>query len=121
MLTYLRMASILLFLATGLADQTCQNGYAFGSTLGAFDGVAAFSNCTSGTISNQFNCEASPASGAAQPSCSASSATYIGEMWQCVEFVRRYYLAIYGLNLAAFRQYASDANTWYANASHLNL
>ena len=44
---------------------------------------------------------------------------YVGIKWQCVEYIRRYYLSIYGLDLASMHR--GDANTWYDSAANMGL
>ncbi len=39
--------------------------------------------------------------------------------WQCVEFVRRYYTQVFGINLQSM--HTGNANTWYSNAGKMNL
>jgi glutathionylspermidine amidase/synthetase len=56
----------------------------FGTYLGSFNGVVSYSNGSTSNVSNQSN---------------YVNGTYIGMKWQCVEYVRRYYLSRYGKNL----------------------
>lgn len=77
----------------------------YGVALGSFNGVIAYSNGNTGTylINNQ----------------TYINATYIGVQWQCVEYVRRYYYQIYGVDLAS--AWRGNADTWYDNAAIMNL
>jgi surface antigen len=75
--------------------------------------------CTTGTVSSSFN------GVSAYTNCPIGSATtygdsyyggiYVGKKWQCVEYVQRYYKAIYNMNIKpAF----GNANTYYTNSNH---
>ncbi|MBU0975990.1 CHAP domain-containing protein [Patescibacteria group bacterium] len=79
-------------------------GELFGSYLGEFNGVAVYSNGYAEYYSGQAN---------------YVNGIYTGIKWQCVEYVRRYYLLVYGLDLAS--KYLGDANTWYNNATIMGL
>ncbi len=76
----------------------------FGTYLGEFSGVAAYSNGNTSYYSDVSN---------------YVNGTYTGIQWQCVEYVRRYYLLVYGIDLASM--HLGDANTWYDNASAMGL
>jgi len=81
----------------------------FGAYLGEFNGVPAYSNCNfSCTTCNNY-CH----------SYNYIDGVYIGRKWQCVEYVRRYYLLRYGLDLAS--RYSGDARTWYDHAIIMGL
>ena len=75
----------------------------FGTLIGSFNGVAAYSNGRVDSVSNVYN-----------------SATGIntGMEWQCVEYVNRYYYIIYGLDIRIVGQ---NANQYYDNASSRKL
>lgn len=75
----------------------------FGTYLGQFNTVAAFSN-GGGCLSN----------------CTSTiNGVYIGEKWQCVEYVRRYYYTIFNTDLASL--YLGNAEFWYANGPRMGL
>src|ERR1700722_9603319 len=76
-------------------------GQPFGTSLGSFNGVAAYSNCYPTFDSNTEN----PAG--------------TGLEWQCVEFVRRYYAQVYGAPLS--KSNLGNANQWYNNYTQLGL
>jgi|ERR1044071_1447028 surface antigen len=76
----------------------------FGTNLGSFNGVTVFSNGSSTFYSGLSN---------------TVNGIYTGIKWQCVEYVRRYYLVVYGANLGAL--YRGNANTWYDNAGKMGL
>jgi surface antigen len=88
---------IVFFLPSALAAS-------FGTDLGSFNGVTAYSNGSSGYYSGLSN---------------TVNGIYTGIKWQCVEYVRRYYLIVYGSNLGSL--YRGNANTWYDNASTMGL
>jgi len=81
----------------------------FGTDLGAFNGVSAYSNCDHSCVECNNFCE----------SLNYINDVYVGIKWQCVEYVRRYYLSVYDLDLAS--RHRGDANTWYANAAAMGL
>lgn len=58
----------------------------FGTDLGSFDGVIVKSNGTSGYYSGINHYE---------------GGIYTGVEWQCVEYVRRFYLKKYGIDLGS--------------------
>src|SRR5437667_583202 len=68
----------------------------FGTNLGEFNGVSSFSNGSSGYYSGSSN---------------FVSGIYTGIKWQCVEYVRRFYLTVYGVDLGS--KYRGNADTWY--------
>jgi hypothetical protein len=76
----------------------------FGTNLGSFNGVTAFSNGSAGHYSGVSN---------------TVNGIYTGIKWQCVEYVRRYYLIVFGMDLGSL--YRGNANTWYDNASQMGL
>jgi hypothetical protein len=73
----------------------------FGTKVGSFNGVDAFSNGTVGNNSGQV---------------SKVGSYTCGYKWQCVEYTSRYYYVVYGRQIAG-----GNANTWYANASSKGL
>ncbi|MEA1876775.1 MAG: LpqB family beta-propeller domain-containing protein, partial [Bacteroidota bacterium] len=81
----------------------------FGTDLGAFNGVSAYSNCDHSCVECNNFCERR----------NYINDVYVGIKWQCVEYVRRYYLSVYGLDLAS--RHRGNANTWYANAAAMGL
>lgn len=83
---------------------TAMGGKNFDTYLGQFNGVAVYSNGTSNYYSGTAN---------------YVNGTYTGIKWQCVEYVRRYYLTVYNTDLAS--KHIGDANTWYDNASKMGL
>jgi len=82
----------------------------FGTSLGNFNGIIAYSNCSTSCTACNNNCSSYNY---------ANDGKYLGIKWQCVEFVRRYYYLIYGLDLAS--SYRGDAKYWYDNASTMGL
>src|SRR5437016_5801996 len=73
-------------------------GQSFGTNLGEFNGVASFSNGSSTFYSGSSN---------------YVGGIYTGIRWQCVEYVRRFYVSVYGVDLGS--KYRGNANTWYEN------
>lgn len=74
-----------------------------GTYLGEFDSVAAYSNGSYGDYSGVSN---------------YVNGIYTGIKWQCVEYVRRYYLIKYSLNLHVGYM---DAKEFYERASEMDL
>lgn len=93
----LALASLVLIPAA-LAAQT------FGTYLGQFNQVASYSNGSATYVSNLNNYVGS---------------VYTGMKWQCVEYVRRYFLSAFNSDLAS--RFTGNANTWYANAASMGL
>lgn len=81
----------------------------FGTIIGTFNNVPAYSNCSNLCTSCNNNCQ----------SYNYIDGNYIGIKWQCVEYVRRYYYEVYNMDLAAL--YRGDANTFYDNADNMGL
>lgn len=81
----------------------------FETPLGSFNGVAAYSNCDNDCVECNNFCQ----------SLNYVNGIYVGIKWQCVEYVRRYYLLIYGLDLASMHR--GNANTFYDNATNMGL
>src|ERR1700686_2449243 len=79
------------------SGQSCTFGQALGAPSG---GVTVFANCHP-PKSIVYNCEQHPLTSSVQPGCPSTAPSYLGEMWECVEYVRRYYSVMYGLNLAS--------------------
>lgn len=77
----------------------------FGTYLGQFNTVSAFSNGSVNYYSSISNFMA--------------DGFYTGIKWQCVEYVRRYYYTIFNTRLS--NSVAGDAGTWFSNASGLGL
>jgi surface antigen len=77
----------------------------FGTNLGNFDGVTVYSNDYPTYVSGSNN---------------VSQGLITGMKWQCVEFVRRYYLKIFSINLRALYS-GGNANTWYDHADDMHL
>ncbi len=77
----------------------------FGTKLGTFNGVDAYSNCDADYYSGIYNYE---------------GGTYTGIKWQCVEYVNRYYKIVYGLDLYG-KGVFGHANSYYSNASKADL
>ncbi len=95
--------------ATGTNSITITITPSFGSNLGEFNGVAAYSN---GNTSYVCPWEK-------DPSCkNYVNGEYTGIKWQCVEYVRRYYLVVYGMNLYVGYM---DAKDFYDNVSTMGL
>ena len=70
----------------------------FGTLLGSFNGVAAYSNGRD-SVSNVYN---------------TATGINTGMEWQCVEYVNRYYYVVDGLNI---RVEGQNANQYFNNAS----
>lgn len=79
-------------------------GDAFDTLLGSYDDVEIRSN-----YSSDYNSETNNSVGGVTT----------GLKWQCVEFVRRYYLQIFGIDLRSM--HTGNANTWYNNAGKMKL
>lgn len=71
----------------------------YGTLLGNFNNVNCYSNGTNGYVSNDYN---------------TYNGTNTGMKWQCVEFVNRYYLQIYNLNIRVAGHNATD---YFPNAA----
>lgn len=74
----------------------------YGTYLGQFNTVAAYSN---GTVTTYYPDNKNYVNG-----------VYTGVKWQCVEFVRRYFYTIFGVS-----PNGGDALNWYANAPSIGL
>lgn len=77
---------------------------AYGTLVGTFNGVAAYSNGSDTYVSNQYNI--------------TDDGTNTGMKWQCVEYVKRYYYLNYGKTWYIPGQ---NANDYYGNATALGL
>ena len=75
----------------------------FGTMIGTFNGVPAYSNGSVDSVSNEYN---------------SLAGINTGMEWQCVEYVNRYYYVIYGLNIRIAGQ---NANQYYDNPSSRGL
>src|SRR5437016_962576 len=73
----------------------------FGTAVGSYNGVIAYSNGTNDYVS--YNTK-------------TVNGYTTGYKWQCVEYCARYYWSVYGLKVAG-----GNANTWYGNASSKGL
>ncbi len=82
----------------------------FGTNLGSFDGVIAYSNCSNYCVSCNNYCN---------DLNYAEDSTYIGVKWQCVEYVRRYYYEVFDIDLAS--KHRGDAKTFYDHATDMGL
>lgn len=102
--TFLLLSSAALALASLVIIPAALAAQPFGSYLGQFSRVASYSNGSAGYVSNLSNYVGS---------------VYTGMKWQCVEYVRRYYLSVFNSDLAS--RYTGNANTWYANAAAMGL
>jgi surface antigen len=76
----------------------------FGAYLGAFNNVLVFSNGHSDYVSMKDN---------------LVGTVNLGTKWQCVEYVRRFYLGSFGVDLSQFHR--GDANTWFDSADRMKL
>lgn len=82
-----------------------------GTSLGSFNGVTAYSNGSSTANVHGSSCV---------NGCDTTrGGIYLGLKWQCVEYIRRYYYSVFGLDLAA--RHRGDAKTWYDNAPKMGL
>lgn len=84
----------------------------FGTLLGSFNGVNAYSNCNANfdystvvTYPNYYNFE---------------TGINTGLKYQCVEFVNRYYKIVYGLDLKS-KGVFGNANSYFSNANSAGL
>ena len=75
----------------------------FGTMVGSFNGVPAYSNGSPDFVSDQYNTDAG---------------INTGMKWQCVEYVNRYYYIIYSMNI---RIPGQNANDYFANATTRGL
>ncbi|MDS4032381.1 MAG: CHAP domain-containing protein [Candidatus Contendobacter sp.] len=88
--------------AAASPPSSCQdNRYRFGATTGSYNGVPVYSNCKSDYFSEQAN----PYPGYTT-----------GYKWQCVEYVARYFKAIFNKKIAG-----GNANTYCTKASEKGL
>ncbi len=76
-----KVATLFLFMSLAFCSGKAA-ALPFGTSLGSFNGVVAYSNGSSTYVS---------------PTSNYVGGKYTGIQWQCVEYVRRYYLAVYGL------------------------
>ena len=76
---------------------------AFGTLIGSFNEIPAYSNGSINNDSGDYNSDAG---------------TNTGLKWQCVEYVNRYYYVHYGLNI---RIPGQNANQYFPNASARGL
>lgn len=83
--------------------ETPTSGLKFGNSYGVVNGVDAFSNGASGYASNSYN---------------TTQGFNTGMKWQCVEFINRYYLIVYGLSI---RISGNNANEYFNTASKRGL
>lgn len=90
---------------TSTSCSSCNGNPCFGTLLGSFNGVNAYSNCTAEYDSQTYNYE---------------TGINTGLKYQCVEFVNRYYKIVYGLDLKSTGIYG-NANHYYSNASTAGL
>lgn len=82
---------------------TPTNAYPFGTYVGSFNGVNAYSNGVQDYFSSQDN---------------FYNNFNTGVKWLCIEYVQRYYLQIYGI---AINPFMGSANTFYSRASVAGL
>lgn len=101
---FLLLSSAALVFASLVVIPAALAAQPFGSYLGQFNRVASYSNGSTGYVSNLSNYVGS---------------VYTGMKWQCVEYVRRYYLSVFNTDLAS--RYTGNANTWYSNAAAMGL
>ncbi len=92
--------TLLVFILISLRAQAAD----FDVLLGTYNGVEIRSNETA-TYNSRTN--------------NSVGGVITGLKWQCVEFVRRYYLQTYDINLRSM--YTGDANTWFDHAADMNL
>lgn len=95
--------TILTFAGAALA------GLPFGSYLGQFRAVSVYSNETVSRYQCYYTSDCKNYVGG----------VYTGVKWQCVEYVRRYYLTVFRTDLAA--RWTGDAYYWYENATAMGL
>ena len=79
--------------------------FSFGTVLGSFNNVEAYSNGSVDYDSKQFN---------------TATGINTGLEWQCVEYVNRYYYIVYGMNLKSTSMYG-NADHYFPNASAAGL
>lgn len=109
-LKILTILPVLIILIYVLCFHCIEDTYAaepFGTYLGEFNDVWVFSNGSDNYYSGEPN---------------DIDGTYTGIKWQCVEYVRRYYLLKFGVDLASkYSGEHANANTWYDNADKMEL
>ena len=93
--------------STEVCDTTLNDPW--GNLLGNFNGVNIYSNENSPC---EYGNEDSPG---CKNSIDNVPPIDLGTKWQSVEYVRRYYYSIYGVNLSS--EFKGDATTWFSNAS----
>ncbi len=87
-----------------MATEKASAATAFGTYLGQFNTVAAYSNGSASYYSAIAN---------------TVNGYYTGIKWQCVEYVRRYYYTIFNTQFS--NGVAGDAGTWFGAASGLGM
>ncbi|MBV6513941.1 MAG: hypothetical protein FMNOHCHN_03524 [Ignavibacteriaceae bacterium] len=75
----------------------------YGTEVGEYNGVKAYSNGSTSYVSDSYN---------------TYNGTNTGMKWQCVEYVNRYYAAVYSMNI---RIIGHDAEDYYPNAAARGL
>lgn len=80
-------------------------GVDYGTKVGEFNSVPAYSNGTTSFVSSDYN---------------NYNGINTGMKWQCVEFVNRYYAKVYNMNLKDTEIYG-NANTYFQNAGQAGL
>lgn len=97
---------LLLGILSYLGVATVATADPYGTSLGEFNGVNIYSNGSPDFVSSEYNTVGS---------------VNTGMKWQCVEFVRRYYLQFYKVDLRSLCPDCTNANTWYGNAGQMRL
>lgn len=102
---YVRNVCLYILVWVGMATAYPVIADPFGTNVGGFNGITIYSNGDPNNVSSANN---------------SSSGVITGMKWQCVEFVRRYYLEVFKINLRPL--YAGgNANTWYDHADDMHL
>jgi len=108
---FLRNSLVLIVLLLQFSFSNSFAADTFGTVVGTFNNVPAYSNCSNSCTSCNNNCK----------SYNYIDGNYIGIKWQCVEYVRRYYYIVYGLDLASLHSGDAHAKTFYDNATTMGL
>jgi parallel beta-helix repeat protein len=87
----------------GASGQVEASGLSFGTQVGEYKGIIAYSNWKNDYVSNEYN---------------YVDVYNTGMKWQCVEYVNRYYYTIYGMEI---RIPGTNAEDYYDTASDRGL
>jgi len=96
-------ASLAIAFPLSASAQVEASGLPFGTQVGEYNGITAYSNYEIDYVSNEYNYE---------------DEYNTGMKWQCVEYVNRYYYIIYGMGI---RIPGTNAEDYYDTASDRGL